>query len=253
LQEGWTPIKEFGIKKSEFDKIKNPARVRSYGRIVRDLRVEPWDPIALRAGWFLPPPAKVIKVASKVEAGKLSSPRKKSPGAKKEVLSSPKPIGEKKNTVTLAKAGGSKLKKQGKRGYSRRSSGRKAGGRRSAMPGTNSVFQSPFIQQRRFLRGDVNQDGLVSMLDANVLLKFIYNKEEEPSCLESADVNNDGKILPGDAFQLIRYLSDGILPPAAPFPAFGRDPDKPGSGKDTGCISYEAAPEEEEVEEGGAE
>ena len=48
-----------------------------------------------------------------------------------------------------------------------------------------------------FLRGDVNQDGKLSVQDAKVLLDLVYNASYEPACLESADVNNDGKVTVG--------------------------------------------------------
>ena len=104
-----------------------------------------------------------------------------------------------------------------------------------------------------FLRGDVNQDGQVNFLDSNDLLRFFYDKEYEPPCLESADVNNDGLVQLDDALQLINYVTHGLSPPALPFPACGRDPDEPGSGKDIGCLSHEAYPkttEDEDKQEG---
>ena len=101
----------------------------------------------------------------------------------------------------------------------------------------------------RFLRGDVDQDGQVSIRDAEVLLKWIYAIGFEPSCLESADVNNDGEIRPGDALQIINYTTHGLTPPAGPFPVCDEDPDKVGDAKNLGCDSYDACPEEVEEEE----
>lgn len=103
-----------------------------------------------------------------------------------------------------------------------------------------------------FLRGDVNQDGQVSIQDASTLLQFIYNKDHEPACLKSADVNNDGMVRLEDALQLIIYSTQGLSPPAMPFPAPGRvplDPGKAGHGSTLGCLSYESgAAKNEEVE-----
>ena len=100
-----------------------------------------------------------------------------------------------------------------------------------------------------FLRGDVNQDGQVNILDSNDLLRFFYDKEYEPPCLESADVNNDGLVQLADALQLISYVTHGLSPPASPFPVCGRDPDEFGSEKDIGCLSHEAYPKETEDED----
>jgi len=114
------------------------------------------------------------------------------------------------------------------------------------------IFESLPSTAPFFLRGDVNQDGEVNILDSNDLLRFFYDKEYEPPCLESADVNNDGLVQLDDALQLISYVTHGLSPPELPFPACGRDPDEPGSGKDIGCLSHEAYPkatEEEDKEE----
>ena len=99
-----------------------------------------------------------------------------------------------------------------------------------------------------FLRGDVNQDGKLSVQDAKVLLDLVYNSSYEPACLESADVNNDGKVRLGDALQLLNHVMRGMAPPAKPFPSCGLDSDAEGSGKDLGCGSYAACGAEEEKE-----
>ena len=103
-----------------------------------------------------------------------------------------------------------------------------------------------------FLRGDVNQDGQVSIQDASALLQFIYNKDHEPACLKSADVNNDGLVRLEDALQLLIYSTQGLSPPEMPFPAAGWDPADPGrpaGGRGLGCASYETgAAKNEEAE-----
>ena len=104
-----------------------------------------------------------------------------------------------------------------------------------------------------FLRGDVNQDGQVSIQDASTLLQFIYNKDHEPACLESADVNNDGLVRLEDALQLLIYSTQGLSPPEMPFPAAGRDPVDPGrpiGGRGLGCASYETGAAKNEEAEG---
>ena len=101
----------------------------------------------------------------------------------------------------------------------------------------------------RFLRGDVDQDGQVSIRDAEALLKWIYAIGPEPSCLKSADVNDDGEVGPDDALQLINYTAHARTPPATPFPLCGEDSEKIARGKDLGCNSYDACVQEEEEEE----
>lgn len=101
----------------------------------------------------------------------------------------------------------------------------------------------------RFLRGDVNQDGKLSVQDAKVLLDLVHNTSYEPACLESADVNNDGKVRLGDALQLLNHVMRGMVPPAKPFPSCGLDSDAEGSGNDLGCSSYIACAGEKKEEE----
>ena len=250
LEEGWGPTHEFGIKKSEFVKFRNPDRIFMFGRIFKDLRVGAWDPAALRQGWFLPPPPKVAKASrpkEKVVVRKSEGPDTKSPGVPGTVLSSRALPGEKKKAHVSWRVGRSYRKKQNKRSYPRRPGELDAGESRFPRRGPVGMVLSRDESASRFLRGDVNQDGQVSMLDADALLQHIYNKDNEPACLESADVNNDGEVRLGDVLQLISYATYGLFPPAAPFPACGRDLDEKGSWSDIGCVSYETCPAEEEA------
>ena len=250
LEEGWGPTHEFGIKKSEFVKFRNPDRIFMFGRIFKDLRVGAWDPAALRQGWFLPPPTKVAKVSrpkEKVVVRKSEGPDTKSPGAPETVLSSRASAGEKEKEHVSWRVGRSYRKKQNKRSYPRRPGELDAGESRFPRRGPVGMVLSRDVSASRFLRGDVNQDAQVSIQDADALLQHIYNKDNELACLESADVNNDGEVRLGDVLQLISYATYGLSPPAAPFPACGRDPDEKGSWSDIGCVSYETCPAEEEA------
>ena len=140
-----------------------------------------------------------------------------------------------------------KKKKDPKKDYSMSASDQGKGESASSEAGDGgAAAQDP--APASFVRGDVNQDGQVSIQDVDALLQHIYNKDHEPACLESADVNNDGEVRLGDALQLITYVTHGLFSPAAPFPACGRDPDGEGSWGDIGCVSYELCPEEGETE-----
>ena len=221
-----------------------------FGRIFKDLRVGAWDPAALRQGWFLPPPPKVAKASrpkEKVVVRKSEGPDTKSPGVPGTALSSRALPGEKKKAHVSWRVGRGYRKKQNKRSYPRRPGELDAGESRFPRRGPVGMVLSRDESASRFLRGDVNQDGQVSMLDADALLQHIYNKDNEPACLESADVNNDGEVRLGDVLQLISYATYGLFPPAAPFPACGRDLDEKGSWSDIGCVSYETCPAEEEA------
>jgi len=116
-------------------------------------------------------------------------------------------------------------------------------------PASVGSAKLPATPPSRFLRGDVDQNGQVSIRDAAVLLKWIYDIGSEPSCLESADVNNDGEIGSGDALQIINYTIHRLTPPAGPFPVCDEDPDRVGDDRDLGCDSYEACLEEVEEKE----
>ena len=147
-----------------------------------------------------------------------------------------------------------RLSTRGRGGYpgtkNQQSSLKRSSDSKSNLPSlTLEIFESLSATSPSFLRGDVNQDGEVNILDSNDLLRFFYDKEYEPPCLESADVNNDGLVQLDDALQLISYVTHGLSPPASPFPACGRDPDDPGSGKDIGCLSHEAYPKATEEED----
>ena len=91
----------------------------------------------------------------------------------------------------------------------------------------------------------------MSIRDALVLLKWIYTIGFESPCFESADVNNDGEICPGDARQIINDTIHRLTRPAGPFPVFDEETDKVGDGKDLACNSHDD--DLEEAEEGEKE
>ena len=94
-----------------------------------------------------------------------------------------------------------------------------------------------------FVRGDANQDGLVTHSDANRILGALFsNCPDAPSnelCEDAADVNDDGEVTPLDAVALIRcvYFDDGR--PELPFPSPGPDPT---DDDDLTCDSYRGTP-----------
>lgn len=85
-----------------------------------------------------------------------------------------------------------------------------------------------------FLRGDVNDDGLVSVADAYFLFRYLCCDGETPPCLDAADVDDDGDLALTDAVQII---AGGVFfgpPPAVPFPEPGADP----TADDLDCQAY---------------
>ena len=131
-----------------------------------------------------------------------------------------------------------KKKKDPKKGYSMSASDQDQGESASSEAGDGgAAAQDP--APASFVRGDVNQDGQVSVQDAKVLLNLIFNGGYEPLCLESADVNNDGMVLANDAIQIINFAVRGMVPPAKPFPACNKDDEK---STQLGCDYYNACP-----------
>ena len=81
--------------------------------------------------------------------------------------------------------------------------------------------QGPF--ERRFIRGDVDATGGVSITDAVVLLGFMFQGGAQPECLKAADANDDGRLSVTDAIGIVALLfrDTGPLPEPS---ACGLDP-----------------------------
>ena len=75
-----------------------------------------------------------------------------------------------------------------------------------------------------FLRGDVNNDGRISLSDSLMLRRYFFTGAREPTCLDAADVNDDGTMNLSDMVYLPNFAFLGGNPPAAPYPAVGVDP-----------------------------
>ena len=75
-----------------------------------------------------------------------------------------------------------------------------------------------------FLRGDVDQSGLVDITDPILVLNYLFLGGDTPTCLDAADVNDTGKVDISGAILLLNFLFLGGQPPAVPFPTAGLDP-----------------------------
>ena len=75
----------------------------------------------------------------------------------------------------------------------------------------------------RFRRGDVDGDGSLTVRDAIALLDYLFQKGVRPSCLESADTNDDDRVAVTDAIVLVRHLF-GEREPLPPPSECGVDP-----------------------------
>lgn len=87
--------------------------------------------------------------------------------------------------------------------------------------------------QNNFLRGDVNCDGCVDLIDSYVMGQVLFQNMTPPcACREAYDVNLDGSVTVADTVYLLSFLVLGGLPPGAPYPVCG-----PGTGG-LGCTGY---------------
>jgi hypothetical protein len=104
------------------------------------------------------------------------------------------------------------------------------------------VFELDFAPSGAlFHRGDPDGSGLVDLGDPVFLLDYLFLGGAEPSCLESADVNNDGELGITDAVHLLGFLFGGWEPPPDPGPPgkpCGREPDFWDSQFGLGCKGY---------------
>jgi len=80
--------------------------------------------------------------------------------------------------------------------------------------------------RRRFLRGDVNADGVLDTSDPITLLSFLFRNPplSIADCPDAADINDDGSLNLADVLGLLAYTFSGGQPPRPPFPEAGLDP-----------------------------
>jgi len=66
-----------------------------------------------------------------------------------------------------------------------------------------------------FLRGDVNNDGKVTLSDALRLSAWLFSEAPTPGCADAADANDDGRLDLADLVTLLSYTT-GLLPELPP-------------------------------------
>ena len=76
------------------------------------------------------------------------------------------------------------------------------------------------LEEISFLRGDANNDGVVSpLIDALMILDFGFNDGAQPVCMDAADIDDNGVVsLLLDALALLQFGFDQGDAPAAPGP-----------------------------------
>ena len=95
----------------------------------------------------------------------------------------------------------------------------------------------------RFVRGSVSNGKSVSVTDAVLVLRLLFEHgEDKVQCLDAADANDDGRIDLSDAIYILSYLFVAGPEPAAPYPECGLDPteDALGCARQSRCAAREA-------------
>lgn len=89
-----------------------------------------------------------------------------------------------------------------------------------------------------FIRGDANDNEMMSISDPIYLLEYLFRGGPVPPCEDSADANDDGSLDVADAIKILLYLFAGgsIPPPSPPGPA-GFDP----TLDELGCLRAEGS------------
>lgn len=113
------------------------------------------------------------------------------------------------------------------------------------------------VEPTLFIRGDANADGSLSTADILTIQRWLFSGDQPPTCIDAADVNDDGRVNICDAIGVGVYLFQtgacqnidvpveyGQAPPS-PFPAPGEDPtpDHPEAAY-MSCESFTVSPPE---------
>ncbi|MDE0959888.1 MAG: VCBS repeat-containing protein [Planctomycetota bacterium] len=76
-----------------------------------------------------------------------------------------------------------------------------------------------------FLRGDANDNGIINIADAVVILRRMFGIDPPGTCLAAEDADGDGGTDIGDAVRVVTYLFSLGEAPVAPFPTCDLAPD----------------------------
>lgn len=76
----------------------------------------------------------------------------------------------------------------------------------------------------QFVRGDVNNDGIVNIADIIFSLLYLFADGPDPVCEDTVDCDDDGLINVTDPVFLTLYIFQGGIAPPSPFPGCGLEP-----------------------------
>ena len=85
------------------------------------------------------------------------------------------------------------------------------------------MFYEILLRHNFFLRGDVNLDGEVALVDPLRLFNMLFLRGPHLGCFDAADVNDSGSLDITDGIFSLSFLFLGGPPPAPPFPECGID------------------------------
>ncbi len=84
------------------------------------------------------------------------------------------------------------------------------------------VIEPPY--PKIFVRGDFDDDGLVTVSDGVALLGFLFQGGDPPACMDAADFGDTGRVDVAAASGLLNFLFSGGPAPLPPYPNKGLDP-----------------------------
>jgi hypothetical protein len=93
------------------------------------------------------------------------------------------------------------------------------------------------LPRETFIRGDFNDDGVVTSPDAIDLLDHLFGDAPGSLCPATADVNGSGATDLGDPIKILAYLFLGGDDPVPPFPSCDFD-----LAEDASCPRQDSCP-----------
>lgn len=85
------------------------------------------------------------------------------------------------------------------------------------------AYETPGPVPPRFVRGDANGDGSLTISDAVRVLRYLFGFPLVPPCIKAADADDDGSLALADPIAVLQYLFASGPPPWHPFPECGWD------------------------------
>jgi hypothetical protein len=101
------------------------------------------------------------------------------------------------------------------------------------------VYSSTGPREKRFHRGDTDNNGQLQLTDAVRILGFLFLGQTSPTCLDAADTDDNGQLQLTDAVRILGFLFLGQIPPEPPGPTTQPcGPDVRLESPDLGCAEY---------------